>query len=199
MPAVDRPHNVGTTHEQESAATAPPWLDEVYVLVSQQNLEGAIDLLFDRIDDLLLAGRMQECDKILRAVELGRLESNLLVGLLTATLPAAHSLPYRATLVVEIEAIFLKSFPERVNGLLSGLRGLPGLRETPRHVVIERLVADGAKIVPHSEREIRGRRALTVPKKPNAVLCMADMAKHGLAYAAHLGAVEEAEPAEDEA
>jgi hypothetical protein len=70
----------------------------------------------------------------------------------------------------------------------------------PRHVIIERLVADGAKIVPHSERELRGStmhieigRALTIPSEPGAVLAMADAGKYGLAYATHLGAESQAD------
>ena len=75
------------------------------------------------------------------------------------------------------------------------LVNLTGMAEAPRHVIIERLVADGARIVPHREREIRGNTmhvtigsALTFPVKPGAVWAMDEVGKYGLAYALHLGA-----------
>jgi len=77
------------------------------------------------------------------------------------------------------------------------LVNMPGLTEAPRHAILERLVADGAQIVPHSQREMRGStlhiqigQALTFPAKPGVVLSMADAGKYGLAYAKHLGAPE---------
>ena len=80
------------------------------------------------------------------------------------------------------------------------LVNMPGLTSAPRHTIIERMVADGSRIVPHSEREIRGStlhieigRALTFPAKPSAVLAMADTGKYGVLYAAHLGAPEDTE------
>lgn len=85
------------------------------------------------------------------------------------------------------------------------LVNLPGMAEAPRHVIIERMVADGSRIVPHSERTVRGSTlhiqigvALTLPAKPGAVLAMADTGKYGITYATHLGAPEDA-PAGEEA
>lgn len=75
------------------------------------------------------------------------------------------------------------------------LVNLAGMVEAPRHVIIERLVADGARSVPHSSQEIRGSTlhvtigsALTFPAKPNAVWPMDEVGKYGLAYAIYLGA-----------
>ena len=80
------------------------------------------------------------------------------------------------------------------------LLGRAGPTELPKHVVIEHLVDQGTRIVPHIERTMRGStmritigRALTIPTKPGRVWSMAESGKYGEAYAAFLGAEEEAE------
>lgn len=97
------------------------WLERVYVLVSQAELEDAIDLLFEQVDDLLLAGRFNDCDKILQKVDIDRLETNLMIGLLSVTLAAAKELPNRALVMSAIRESLTRSDPARVERLLNGL------------------------------------------------------------------------------
>lgn len=114
---------INTTAEKREAKSAPPqWVEEMYLLVAHRELERAVDLLFERVDDLLLEGRMNECDAILRTIDIDQLDSNLMVSLLSITLPAASELPYRPTLVARVESSFMKTDPERTAGLLRGLR-----------------------------------------------------------------------------
>jgi len=105
-----------------TVADALPWLEELYGLVSQKKLENAVALLFDQVDELLDAGDVAGCNKVLEAVELERLDSNLLIGVLSVTVPAAPHLPFRPTLVRQIEGILTRTDPERVERLMSGLR-----------------------------------------------------------------------------
>jgi hypothetical protein len=86
----------------------------------------------------------------------------------------------------------------------AALIDMKGATEAPRHVVIERLVSLGSRIVRHSEREIRGRtlhitigRAMTIPTREGAAWSMSEAGKYAEAYAIHLGApVEPDEPDE---
>lgn len=98
------------------------WIMQMYGLIASHELEDAIDLLYDNVDDLLLAGKMQECDAVLRTLDLSRLESHLMVGLLSITLVASDHLPHRKTLVVAIEEHFMATEPENVEALMGGLR-----------------------------------------------------------------------------
>ena len=77
----------------------------------------------------------------------------------------------------------------------AALVDMKGVPAAPRHVVIERLVSLGSKIVRCSEREIRGStmhitigRAMTIPTKDGAAWSMTEAGKYAEAYAVHLGA-----------
>lgn len=77
----------------------------------------------------------------------------------------------------------------------AALVDMKGASEAPRHVVIERLVSLGSRIVRHVEREIRGStmhitigRAMTIPNKDGAAWSMTEAGKYAEAYAVHLGA-----------
>jgi hypothetical protein len=55
----------------------------------------ALDRIYDWVDDLLLAGKFEEVNKKLGSLHLARLAPVLLVGWLTASLPAKSKLPNR--------------------------------------------------------------------------------------------------------
>lgn len=117
---VDEPDDQSVKIRAISAAH--PWLEEMYTFVSKKHYELAIDLLFEKVDHMLIEGQMRECDLLLQGIDLARLESNMLVGLLSVTLEAGDYLPYRRELFSRIEQIFTKTSPERVERLLVGLR-----------------------------------------------------------------------------
>lgn len=87
----------------------------------------------------------------------------------------------------------------------AALVDMKGVPAAPRHVVIERLVSLGARIVRHVERELRGStmhitigRAMTIPQDDRLAWPMTEAGKYAEAYAVHLGApVEPDEPDED--
>lgn len=94
------------------------WLDTVYALVQAQRFDAAIDELFENVVDLAT----EQCELLLKSVDLDRLDTNLLVGLLSITLERATELPSRTSLVRAVEQRLLVLAPSRVDGLLQGLR-----------------------------------------------------------------------------
>ncbi len=56
------------------------WLEAIYALVEYGHTEDALDILYERIDDLLSKGAMMEVDSILGWIDLGRLDVTLLLA-----------------------------------------------------------------------------------------------------------------------
>lgn len=118
----------GLASAGKSDDAAPPeegdkaWVEQMYTLIASNELEDAIDLLYDNVDEMLLAGKMSECDAILRTIDIHRLEGHLMVGVLSITLAAREHLPHRTVLVAEIEEHFRLTDPDNVEALMSGLR-----------------------------------------------------------------------------
>ena len=98
------------------------WLDEVYSLVARGSSDEATDILFEHIDNLLRAGEFGRCNDLFRTIDLKRFDSNLLIALLSITLPAAHELRDRPDLVRRVERRLAETAPDRVDRLLHGLR-----------------------------------------------------------------------------
>jgi hypothetical protein len=94
------------------------WLETVYSLVHAEQFDAAIDTLFENIVDLA----SEQCELLLQSIDLKRLDTNLLVGLLSITLERATELPSRSALVTAVEQRLLVLAPSRVDGLLQGLR-----------------------------------------------------------------------------
>ncbi len=103
----------------------PIWLGDVYSLVDQDRPDEAADILFDRIDDLLVDGQFGRCDELLRAIDLKRLDTHLIVALLSITRAAARHLPYRTRLFERAQERLSILAPDRVERLLAGLRCAP--------------------------------------------------------------------------
>jgi hypothetical protein len=98
------------------------WLGDVYSLVARNRFDAAIDILFRNVDELLLTGQFNRCNDLLRAIDLGRLDTNLLVGTLSITVSAADKLPGRAHFVERVAKRLESMAPGRVERLLVGLR-----------------------------------------------------------------------------
>lgn len=84
--------------------------------------EEALDIIYDTIDGLLLAGRFGECDKMLGAIDPDGCSADILLCILTVTLAASGRLPQRGKLMGLIRRAF------RMRGLggdtlLAGLEG----------------------------------------------------------------------------
>jgi len=98
------------------------WLSKTYSLVAKLAVDSAVDLVFDHFDDLLHGEKFREADEALAAVDIKRLDSNLMVALLTITHAAKENLRRREDLVRRIEKKLEADAPDRAEQLLAGLR-----------------------------------------------------------------------------
>lgn len=94
------------------------WLSEVYKLTAEGRVNAAIDVLFENVDEL----NSDDCDQLLHAVDLNRLDTHLLVGLLSITLSRAADLTHRSKVVEMVERRLEEIAPDRVARLMVGLR-----------------------------------------------------------------------------
>ena len=79
-----------------------------------------MDLIYDRVDELMREGRFQILDEILSHIRVNKMTVDVLLGLLTATLPAKKKLPSRPSFFREAERS-IKDRGELEEGLLTGL------------------------------------------------------------------------------
>ena len=86
------------------------------------DLDAAVDLIFDHFDELLQARKFREVDEALDAVDVNRLDSNLMVALLTITRAAKENLRRREELIRRIETKLRADAPERADKILSGVK-----------------------------------------------------------------------------
>jgi hypothetical protein len=125
----------------DTGVPAPPWfdaeagdgasgtrddvgrfLDGVYQAVAQGDTDGAADKVYDRIDRLLERGEFATCDRLLRRIDLGQLDSNVMVAFLVITLPARQHLHERGPFYRGVERILSRDRGrEAVEPTLRGL------------------------------------------------------------------------------
>ena len=82
--------------------------------------DSALDLLYDGIDDKLRNGEFEDVDRMLSRLKAVQLSADMLLGVLTATLPAKTKLPSRKKLLMTTETV-LRNRGEYEDGLLAGL------------------------------------------------------------------------------
>lgn len=63
---------------------------------AEPKIDKALDIVFDAIDEMLLAGRFAEVDADLGRIDVRATSTDLLVGILTITFMARRELPSRA-------------------------------------------------------------------------------------------------------
>lgn len=98
------------------------WLDDVYSLVVKGKPDDAVDIVYENVDRMLERGEFERCDSFLRVVDLSRLDTNVMVALLSITMPAATKLKARAEVLASIEKNLRALAPGRVERILGGLR-----------------------------------------------------------------------------
>ena len=104
------------------AQTAPEtFVNHAERLARRGNIDAAIDLIYDRADEMLLAGQFDQLNDILYLAQPGRLSVDVLLGVLTITLSARSKLPARAHFYREAEQT-LRARNEYTDSLLTGLR-----------------------------------------------------------------------------
>ena len=76
----------------------PLELTEAKSLEEKGNLDGALAIIFDRLDQAFTSGMFEEADQWLKEIRHQSLSPDLLVGILAASLPAKDKLPSRSHL-----------------------------------------------------------------------------------------------------
>jgi hypothetical protein len=103
-----------------SAHASKSILDYAQLLVSHGQTDTALDLIFDRFDEMLLAGDFNKLDQILAQSCPENLSVDLLVGVLTVTLPARNRLDNRKGFFERVK-LALQNRGELQDDLLIGL------------------------------------------------------------------------------
>ena len=96
----------------------PAWLEDVYTLCAQERTDAAIDVLFDNINQMLIAQDYSRCDCALQGIDLYRLDTHLLVAVLAITFSAAPHLSFRVHLLRRITERLRELAPDRVDRLI---------------------------------------------------------------------------------
>ncbi|HWD18547.1 MAG TPA: hypothetical protein VHB20_04665 [Verrucomicrobiae bacterium] len=90
-------------------------------LAAHGQVDSALDLVYDYIDNLLTNSEFNRVNSILRNVALADASSDVLLGLLTSTLPARRKLWSRSRFYNDVELEFRRR-GEWEEGLLTGLQ-----------------------------------------------------------------------------
>ncbi len=104
--------------------TKPPsedFLDRSRRLDERGQTDAALDIIFDQIDEMLLEGEFARVDHFLRAASVADLSVDILLGVLTATLPAKTRLANRPAFFAKVEQT-LRYRGQCQDGLLVGLQ-----------------------------------------------------------------------------
>lgn len=89
---------------------------------SRRPRTAAISALFSAVDKAFSDGRFEEIDALLPQIDLEKLDSTLLVGVLSITLSAKDKLTNRPALFDAVAARIWKLRPEAYQNLLVGLK-----------------------------------------------------------------------------
>lgn len=96
------------------------FISDAQQLVGVGRIEAALDLIYDRIDEMMRQSNLAELDRVLSRLAVAELSFHVLLGVLTATLPIRTRLPSRPGLFGRIGQI-LQERGENEEGLLAGL------------------------------------------------------------------------------
>jgi len=98
------------------------WVEVAYSQVFQSNNEGAVDVIFDQLDQLLLDGDFLKCDEVLREIDVNLLNAHTIIAILSVTLRASKKLENRVDFVSRARQRLEEITPNRVDVLLLGLK-----------------------------------------------------------------------------
>lgn len=115
-------HRIGAVGLGAVPVEAPRWLEDVYSFVERRDHESAGRLIFEQVNELLAGDGFSRCNDLLHAIDLKRLDTYSVVAVLSITLAAATSLPYRERFVTRATARLKELAPSRVDRLLAGLK-----------------------------------------------------------------------------
>ena len=100
---------------------ASAWLPTLYRLAALGQDDEAGMVIYDKMDELLFAGRFNDADAVLEAVDLDKLTPLHQVAFLTITSGYRHKLLHRPTYYRNVEARVRAALPDRAERILVGL------------------------------------------------------------------------------
>ena len=106
--------------EQKCHADFAKWITDAINLERDGKTEQSLDVIFDHIDDLLLASKFEECASALDAIPVEQMTNAQLITALTATAPAQDRISTRRNFSYRVEAA-LRNRGANAGALLSGL------------------------------------------------------------------------------
>jgi len=113
-----------STFSKEENMASTDWLEEAYELDKEGKVHAALDVIYNKIDDMMWAGDKEkdwsDIDEVLEAVDFDRVSPTMLVGFLTITLPfpVRASLKSRAAFYDKTVAVL----GDRADAVLKGLK-----------------------------------------------------------------------------
>ncbi|HEY5741872.1 MAG TPA: hypothetical protein VIS99_04965 [Terrimicrobiaceae bacterium] len=107
-------------HRFSGHQTAGSFIERANRLAELKKVDAALDLLYDQVDEVLHVGEFGKLDRLLRSANTETLSADILLGLLTTTLPAKSKLPSRPRFCKDVERS-LRRRNEWEEGLLVGL------------------------------------------------------------------------------
>ncbi len=122
MTEIQNLQRIALSKSGEDFLNEPAFFVSVRQLEKRGNIDAALDILYDKIDGMLKAGKFDDVDDVLRSVDPRSLSLDLLLGVLTATLPARSKLPFRKEFFKNVVEV-LKERCQWEEGLLTGLDG----------------------------------------------------------------------------
>jgi hypothetical protein len=118
---IDQRNSLPYTYSMASTIErTETFISRAQCLAAGGQIDAALDLTYDSIDQMMHQDHLNQLDGILAALAAGDLATDLLLGILTATLPAKNRLPARGRLFKEAERV-MRQRGDYEDGLLAGL------------------------------------------------------------------------------
>ena len=116
-------HKALRTRSSGAAGATPDlnWLAALYGLVQANKEAEAIDVIYNQIDDLLVAGKLAECNEVLANVDVGRLDITTTLAVLSITPATMAELTNRQRFATMAARKVRAEAPDRAEALLAGL------------------------------------------------------------------------------
>lgn len=108
------------TRREPGPSRAANFVEMANRLAEQGRVDAALDLIFARVDETFRRGDFADCDHLLRRLAVADYSTDILLGLLTATLPARSLLASRPDFYSRTEDEIQRR-GEMEPGLLTGL------------------------------------------------------------------------------
>jgi hypothetical protein len=96
-------------------------LSTLYELCERQQANPAIDFVLEALDELIQRREYDRCNKILDAVDVGRLSVHAMLTFLAVTLRGKAVLPSRSGFFERVERRLRVMRPEKADALMAGL------------------------------------------------------------------------------